>query len=45
MIWKLILGFIIFLALCAAGLALYGSFVAPPQQGVEQVLPDNRFPR
>ncbi len=43
--WKLLLGFVLFLALGAVGLALYGTFAAPPQTGVEQVLPDNRFPR
>jgi hypothetical protein len=45
MVWKFLLGFVILVALIAGGLAIYGSFVAPPQHTVEQVVPDSRFAR
>ncbi len=45
MVWKFLLGFVIFLALGAITLAIYGSRLDPERHTVEQVLPDNRFPR
>ena len=45
MIWKFSLGFILFLALGAIGLAFYGARLEPEQSTVERVLPDNQFPR
>ena len=45
MVWKFSLGFVIFLALGAVALAIYGSSLAPERHTVEQVLPDNRFPK
>ncbi len=45
MAWKLLVGFVILLALGAVALAIYGSRVEPPQKSIEQTLPDNRFPR
>ena len=43
--WKLVLGFVILLAMGAGALAIYGSRVEPPQKSIEQTLPDSRFPR
>jgi hypothetical protein len=43
--WKLLVGFVLLLALGAGALAVYGSRVEPPQKSIEQTLPDNRFPR
>jgi hypothetical protein len=45
MVWKFMLGFVVFLVLGASALAIYGSRIDPPKRTVEQVLPDNRFPR
>lgn len=45
MIWKFALGFVIFLALGAVTLAVYGSRLEPAGSTVEQVLPDSRFPK
>jgi uncharacterized membrane protein len=45
MVWKFALGFVVFLVLGASALAIYGARLEPPTRGVEQVLPDNRFPR
>jgi hypothetical protein len=43
--WKLLIGFVILLAMGAGALAIYGSRVEPPQKSIEQTLPDSRFPR
>ena len=43
--WKLLIGFVLFLAVGAGALAFYGSRVQPPSKSVEQVLPDSRFPK
>ena len=43
--WKLLVGFVILLAMGAGALAIYGSRVEPPQKSIEQTLPDSRFPR
>ena len=43
--WKLLVGFVLLLALGTVALAVYGSRVEPPQKSIEQTLPDNRFPR
>ncbi len=43
--WKLLVGFVAVLVLGAGGLAIYGSTVHPVQRTVEQVVPDDRFPR
>jgi len=43
--WKLLVGFIVVLVLGAGALAYYGGTVGPAQHGIEQVLPDNRFPK
>jgi hypothetical protein len=45
MVWKFSVGFVVFLVLGAIGLAVYGSHVTPQARTVEQVLPDNRFPK
>jgi hypothetical protein len=45
MVWKFTLGFVVFLVIGASALAIYGSRVEPQKRPVEQVLPDNRFPR
>ena len=45
MIWKFMLGFVALLVLSAGALAIYGARLEPPTKSVEQVLPDNRFPR
>lgn len=45
MLWKLLVGFVLILILGAGALAIYGTYVEPPQHSVEQVLPDSRFPR
>jgi hypothetical protein len=45
MFWKIMLGFVVFLAVSAVGLAWYGSRSQPAQTTVEQVLPDTRFPK
>ena len=45
MLWKFLLAFVLVLALGATALAIYGSRLNPPQRTIEQVLPDNRFPR
>ena len=39
------LGFVVLLVLSASALAIYGSRLEPQTKNVEQVLPDNRFPR
>ena len=43
--WKLVLGFVILLAMGAGALAIYGSRVEPPLKSIEQTLPDSRFPK
>jgi len=43
--WKLLLGFVILLAMGAGALAIYGARVEPPQKSIEQTLPDSRFPK
>jgi len=43
--WKLLAGFVVFLALVAGVLAIYGSRVEPQQRSIEQTLPDSRFPK
>jgi hypothetical protein len=43
--WKLLIAFVVFLAVGAGALAFYGSRVAPASHGYEQVLPDSRFPK
>jgi hypothetical protein len=43
--WKLLAGFVIVLILAAGGLAVYGARVQPQQHSLEQVLPDQRFPK
>ena len=43
--WKLLVGFIVVLVLGAGALAYYGGTVGPAQHSIEQVLPDNRFPK
>ncbi len=45
MLWKFSLGFIVFLALVAVGLAFYGASLEPERSTVERVLPDGQFPR
>ena len=45
MVWKFMLGFMVILVVGASALAIYGSRVEPQKRTVEQVLPDNRFPR
>ena len=45
MMWKFMLGFVVFLAVGASALAIYGSRLEPQTRSVEQVLPDNRFPK
>jgi hypothetical protein len=41
----MLLGFVVVLVVGAGALAFYGSSVQPEQHSVEQVLPDDRFPR
>jgi hypothetical protein len=43
--WKLLIGFVLFLAAGAGSLALYGAHVAPPTHSYDEVLPDSRFPK
>jgi hypothetical protein len=43
--WKLLVGFIVVLVLGAGALAYYGGTAGPTQHSIEQVLPDNRFPK
>jgi len=43
--WKLLVAFVLVLALGAGALAYYGASVGPQQHSIEQVLPDNRFPK
>jgi hypothetical protein len=45
MLWKLSVVFVLMLILGAGALAIYGTYVEPPQRNVEQVLPDSQFPR
>ena len=45
MVWKVMLGFVVFLVVVASGLAMYGARQQPAQQNIEQVLPDSRFPK
>ena len=41
--WKVLVGIVVVLLVGAIGLAIYGSQVEPPQQTIEQVLPNDRF--
>ena len=43
--WKLLVGFVVLLALGAGALAIYGSRLEPPQRTIEETLPDSRFPK
>jgi len=45
MLWKALLALIILLIIGGVGLAIYGGRLEPQQQRIEQVLPDDRFPR
>lgn len=42
---KLFGGILLLLILAGGGLAIYGSQVKPSRHNVEQVLPDERFPK
>ena len=43
--WKLLLAFVVVLAVGAGALAYYGASTGPEQRSIEQVLPDDRFPK
>lgn len=43
--WKLLVAFVVVLVLGASALAFYGSRVGPTTRNVEEVLPDNNFPK
>jgi hypothetical protein len=43
--WKLLIAFVLVLAVGAGGLAFYGASVGPATHPIEQVLPDNKFPK
>jgi hypothetical protein len=43
--WKLLVAFVLVLALGAGALAFYGASVGPAKHPIEQVLPDNQFPK
>jgi hypothetical protein len=45
MAWKLVLGIVILVLIGGAGLAIYGGQLTPERERIEQVLPDDRFPR
>jgi hypothetical protein len=43
--WKLLAGFVLLLVLGVGALAVYGSRLEPSQRNIEEILPDNRFPK
>jgi len=43
--WKLLVAFVVVLVLGASALAYYGASVGPTKHNVEEVLPDNKFPK
>jgi hypothetical protein len=43
--WKLLIAFVVVLVLGAGALAFYGANVGPTKHNIEQVLPDNKFPK
>jgi hypothetical protein len=43
--WKLLVGFIVVLVVGAGALAYYGGTAGPAKHSIEEVLPDNRFPK
>lgn len=43
--WKLLVAFVLVLAIGAGALAFYGATVGPAKHPIEQVIPDNRFPK
>ena len=43
--WKLLVGFVVVLVLGAGALAYYGATAGPERRSIEQVLPDNTFPK
>jgi len=45
MAWKLLLAFVVVSIVGAGALAFYGASVGPEQHSIEQVLPDDRFPK
>ena len=43
--WKLLAAFVLVCVVGAGALAFYGANVGPATHTVEQVLPDNKFPK
>jgi hypothetical protein len=43
--WKLLGAFVVLMVLGAGALAFYGANVSPTKHNVEEVLPDNKFPK
>jgi hypothetical protein len=43
--WKLLVAFVVVLVLGASALAYYGASVGPTKHNIEEVLPDNKFPK